>query len=34
MKLSEKIKKLEFLDRFSLFEVPNFLEEVIYNDLN
>tara|TARA_B110000114_G_C15091731_1_gene398968 strand:+ start:2916 stop:3674 length:759 start_codon:yes stop_codon:yes gene_type:complete len=34
MKLSEKIKKLEFLDRFSLFEVPNFLEEVIYKDLN
>ena len=34
MKLSEKIKKLEFLDRFSLFEIPNFLEEVIYKDLN
>lgn len=33
MQLSKKIKKLDFEERFSLFEIPNFLEKEIYKDL-
>ena len=34
MKISEKIKELNFKERFSLFEISNFLEEAIYKDLS
>ena len=33
MQLSKKIKKLDFEERFSLFEISNFLEKEIYKDL-
>ena len=34
MQLSKKIKKLDFEDRFSLFEISDFLEKGIYKDLS
>lgn len=34
MQLSKKIKKLDFEERFSLFEISDFLEKEIYKDLS
>ena len=34
MEISKKITKIEFKDRFSLFEISNFLEDETYNKLN
>ena len=34
MLLSKKINKINFEDRFSFFEISNFLNEEIYNELN